>query len=400
MDRIYLDHNATMPIHPEVAVAIAECHRRQLANPSSQHFFGRQARRKLEDARDAVAELLDLRLSGQNADRIIFTSGGTEANNLALTGLSGPKPGRIVVSTIEHPCVIEPAKRLAQQGCDVAWLPVDSAGVAEIDLLDSLLEQPTQLVSLMLANHETGVLQPVATASEICQGRATLLHTDAAQAIGKIPVSFRDLQVDAMTIAAHKFGGPVGVGALAIRGEVDITPAMLGGFQQLGIRAGTESVAVAVGLHVALKLVIDDLSARAKRMHSLRNQLETTLLTELPDLVINGHGGPRLPNTSNIALPGVSRQTMFLALDAVGIACSTGSACASGASDPSPVLVAMGCDRSIIESSLRFSLSAETSPQEIDSAAHHICLIYKDLRRKKHVEKAASRPRETGEKTL
>jgi len=389
-----------MRIHPEVAAAIAECHRRQLANPSSQHHFGRQARRTLEDARDAIAELLDLRLGGQNADRIIFTSGGTEANNLALTGLTGPRPSRIVVSTIEHPCVIEPAKRLAQHGCDVEWLPVDSAGVARVDLLDSLLEQPTQLVSLMLANHETGVLQPVATASEICQGRATLFHTDAAQAIGKIPLSFRDLQVDAMTIAAHKFGGPVGIGALAIRGEVDITPALLGGFQQLGIRAGTESVALAVGMQAALKLVIDDLSARAERMRSLRDQLETTLLAELPDVVINGHRGPRLPNTSSIALPGVSRQTMFLALDAAGIACSTGSACASGASDPSPVLVAMGCDWSIVESSLRLSLSAETSPQEIDLAARRIFLIHKDLRRKKHAEKAAAGPRETDEKTL
>ena len=270
MQPIYLDHNATTPILPEVAAAMAECQLAAFANPESQHQLGRRARRALEDAREGIAEILGAELTGRQPDLVIFTSGGTEANNLALLGLSGglnSAAGRIIVSSIEHPSVAEPARFLARRGWQVDHLPVSRDGIIEKgDILLYLPESQAGgaaesgksgmspfLVSVMLANNETGVIQPIRELAAACRAAGVPLHTDAVQAVGKVPVNFRELGVTAMTIAAHKFHGPRGIGALIVRGGTPLAPQMFGGFQQNGLRPGTEPVALAVGMHAALK---------------------------------------------------------------------------------------------------------------------------------------------------
>jgi cysteine desulfurase len=248
-----------------------------------------------------------------------------------------------------------------------------------VEALDS---QP-RLVSVMLANNETGLILPVAELAAECRERGILIHSDAVQAVGKIRVSFRELGVDAMTVAPHKFHGPLGIGALLMRHGVKLQPQMFGGFQQGGMRPGTENVALAVGFHAALNLAINDLADRAARMQSLRDELEKTLQAELPEMVIIGEHAPRLPNTSCVSFPGLDRQALVIALDLAGVACSTGSACASGSSEPSPTLVAMGLPEDIIRGAIRFSVGAFTMTGEVAEAARRIIKTVKHLRSQK-----------------
>jgi cysteine desulfurase len=379
MESIYLDHNATTRIDPRVAAAMDECHRAGYGNPASPHHAGRRARRVLEEARDRIAAVLGCRCTGPQADRVIFTSGGTEANNLALFGLAGRPPGRIILSSIEHPSVTGPAEQLQQQGFHLQRLPVSMDGVAQVARLRELLTEDTRLVSIMLGNNETGVLQPVQEVAALCAPAGVPVHTDAVQIVGKVPVNFQQLNVTALSLTAHKFHGPVGVGALVVRSEVPLRPLLWGGFQQAGLRPGTESVALAVGLQRALELWQQESEERTTRMASLRNLLERSLCSEFPELVINGAQAPRLPHTANLAFPGMDRQTLLMALDLVGVACSTGSACASGSSEPSPVLQAMGLPPAVIHSALRFSLGAFTTEAEVLQAARRISQIVKDL---------------------
>jgi cysteine desulfurase len=339
-------------------------------NPSSVHQIGRQARALLDDARDRAAALL-----GAKPSEIIFTSGGTEANNLALFGLAGDSPGHVIISAIEHPSIVGAAEQLARCGWRVDRLGVSSDGVVKVAQLDELLRPDTRLVSVMRANNETGALQPVAEIAQRCRKAGVLVHTDAVQVAGKLPLSFRELGVDAMTVTAHKLHGPVGLGALVVRDGVSPQPQMFGGFQQEATRPGTESVALAVGFRAALELAECDRAETAERLTSLRDRFEQRLLASGHRMVVNASGSSRLPHTSNVAFVGMNRQAMMIALDLAGVACSTGSACASGSTDASPTLVAMGLAGEVVESSLRFSLGRYTTAEDVDFAVEKIVRI-------------------------
>lgn len=392
MDCIYLDHNATTPTRPEVVEAMAACYGRGYANPASQHQLGQRARRVLEDAREAIAELLGANLSTSPPDRLIFTSSGTEANNLAVLGIAraagrraaeqaGPGTvNQIVVSAMEHASVLEPAEHLMENGWRLDTVAAHTNGVIRLDRLAGLLGEHTRLVSVMLGNHETGVLQPVGEVVALCKPRAIPVHTDAVQVAGKLPVDFRRLQVAAMTVAAHKFQGPLGIGALLLQFDVPIDPLLFGGHQQGGLRPGTESVALAVGMKTALELWHKEHQQHDRTLAELRDRFENALKRNLPSVVINGEAGPRLPHTSSVAFPGLDGQMLLVALDLAGVACSVGSACSSGSTELSPTLRAMQLPHQIVASSLRFSVGATTTEAEIDEAIRRIVHVVRQLR--------------------
>ena len=378
-DAIYLDHNATSPPLPEVADVVREASLQYGANPGSQHQAGRQARRALEDARERIGELLGARVGQTNSDRVIFTSGGTEANNLALLGLLGDRhpqgthvAGHLITSTIEHPSVLEPAAQLELHGWRVDRVGVDEHGVTSLDQIEQALRPETSLVSLMLANNETGVLQQVAEVAQLCDVWNILQHTDAAQVVGKLPVDFTGLRLAMLSCAAHKFQGPLGIGALVVRHDVPLRATTFGGHQQADLRPGTEMVALACGMCAALECWRRDADCRCQRLSSLRDQLEQTIVANLPNAIVIGSGAKRLPNTSNIAFAGLDRQALVMALDMAGIACSTGSACASGSSELSPTLMAMGVDNEAANGAVRFSLGATTTAAEVAEASRRI----------------------------
>jgi cysteine desulfurase len=391
MDVIYLDHNSTTPLLGEVAAAMAEWQTGKFGNPSSQHQIGRRARQALEHAREEIGRILGARLADREPDRVIFTSGGTEANNLALLGLAGlhevqAAPGEAIVSAIEHPSVAAAVEFLERRGWTVHRLGVTGDGVVDLRPLDRWLSERTRFVSVMLANNETGVLQPVAEIARRCMALGVPLHTDAAQVVGKLPVDFRALGVSALSVAPHKFHGPLGIGALIARHDLPLQPQGFGGFQQGGLRPGTEAVALAVGMHAALAAWEREAAARTARLRALRDRLETRLAAGYDGaVVVNGAAAERLPHTSNLALVGLERQALLMALDLNGVACSTGSACASGSSEPSPVLSAMGCDPRVLESSLRFSLGVTTTEDEISEAVERILSVCANI--------AANKPR-------
>jgi cysteine desulfurase len=389
-DRIFLDNNATTGIDPSVAHAISVAFQQPASNPASQHSFGRDARRTLENATDRLATLAGLRQSDIHADRIVITSGGTEANNLAISGI--PRPSNetlgnatldggswdrvsIAVSAIEHPSVLAAAEQLKLRGCRVFHIAANADGQICLDSLDEIIEtarrsnQPLGLVSVMMANNETGVLQPIERVVQRCQLAGIPVHSDAVQAFGKIPLHFSQIGLSAMTVTAHKLHGPVGVGALITQQNCELTPQLFGGFQQLGIRPGTEPVALVVGFAEAADIATKNLEQRATHLEKLRLCLETTILESVRDAVLIGQNAPRLPHTASIAFPGRNRQSMQMALDMRGIACGTGSACASGSNQPSSVLTAMGLPFELIDSTLRFSVSFDQSLEKIQSAA-------------------------------
>jgi cysteine desulfurase len=383
MELIYLDHNATTPTRPEVVEAMTRCLRDAPANPASQHRAGQKARQVLEDARESIAENLGATVGRATSDRILFTSGGTEANNLAVLGLTCDRPnappGQVIVSAIEHPSVFGPAERLLEQGWRLDTLPVTASGVVRVDQLPPLLTPHTRLLSVMLGNHDTGVLQPVAELAALANSAGVPMHTDAVQVIGKLPVDFRSLGVAAMSIAAHKFQGPVGIGALILRAGTALVPIQFGGHQQDGFRPGTEPVALAVGMATALRLCCQEQQQRAQTMQRLLGRFEEGLRAGHPGLVINGVGTPRLPQTANIAFPGHDGQMLLMALDLAGVACSVGAACSSGSAELSPTLRAMGLPKSVVSSALRFSLGPTTTEAEIDEAVRRILQVLRAL---------------------
>ncbi|MEO0529586.1 MAG: cysteine desulfurase family protein [Planctomycetota bacterium] len=373
---IYLDHNATTPLAPAAAEAMRGAWESDFANPASQHAAGRTARRRLESARERVTALLGGEPGGRSPDRLVFTSGGTEANSLALRGLlaaSGRR--RLVVSSIEHPSVAATSDQLASDGYTVDRLPVNSDGVVRVEGLQALLAQHASevgLVSVMMASNETGVIQPIERLAEVCYAAGVPMHTDAVQAVGKIPVHFRSLGLAALTFTAHKFHGPLGIGGLLLAPGVKPLPQLAGGFQQESLRPGTESAPLAAGLLAALEVAIEEMPERTTRMSELRDRLEHALTDSWPGAQAIGASVDRLPNTTCVGFPGADRQALVMAYDLAGIACSTGSACASGSSEPSPTLLAMDLPDEIVGGAVRFGLGAFTTAAEIDEAIARI----------------------------
>jgi cysteine desulfurase len=374
METIYLDNNATTPVLPQVWEAMRPYFTDVPGNPASSHAAGRRARRALEDAREQTAALL-----GAMPDEVVFTSGATEANNLALFGLAGPPPGHLLLSAIEHPCVTEPMDRLAKTGFEVERIPVDSQGIVSADAFADSLRPETRLVSVMLANHETGAVQPVASLASR-PGAGTHFHCDAAAAAGKMPVHFHDLQVSTLTVSAHKFHGPKGVGALLVRRGVRLTPQMWGGHQQQGRRPGTEPVALAVGLAAALDFAVREMEVRWEKVTHLRRRFLERLRATAAPVVVNGPEEGGLPYTLNVSFPGCRADVLLMNLDLAGVACSTGSACSSGSLLPSPVIQAMGVPEEVLHSAIRFSFSALLREEDVEVAVRRIAILVRGLR--------------------
>jgi cysteine desulfurase len=368
---LYLDHAATTPTLPEVWEAMRPLAAENFGNPASAHAAGRRARQALEDARECVAACLSA-----SPDEVVFTSGATEANNLALFGLAGSPPGHILASPIEHPCVTEPLKQLAARGFEVEYLPGGSNGIISVDAFRERVRPDTRLAAVMLVNHETGAVQPIPVLST----QYSVLHTDAAQAVGKVPVSFRDLGVTTLSLSAHKFGGPKGVGALVVRRGTKLAPQLFGGHQQHGRRPGTEPVALAVGLAVALEIATSRLTEAPETMRQNRDRFLERLRATCPPIVVNSpaNGSPYIVNVS---FPGCRADLLLMKLDLAGVACSTGSACSSGSLLPSPVLRVMGVPDDVLRSAMRFSFGQGTTAAELDEAAERIAGCVNQLRR-------------------
>ena len=353
---VYLDYNSGAPVRPEVAAAMVET-LAEPGNPSSVHVFGRAARARVEAARRQLAGLVDSDPAG-----IVFTSGGTEANALALRG-SGRS--RLLVSSIEHPSILDAA-------AEAERIPVTPDGIVDLEALESLLAANTRpaLVSLMLANNETGIIQPVAEAARLAHAHGAWLHCDAAQAMGRIRVSLSELGADILTVSGHKMGGPAGAGALILAesGRI-LAPILLGGGQERRRRAGTENVAGIVGLGIAAQLAGDDLAASdtTSGVRALRDRLEQDALRRVPDAVVIGGAAPRLPNTSCLVLPGVEGRIQVMALDLAGVAVSAGAACSSGKVSPSHVLAAMGLEERVKGSAIRVSLGWSSRVEDVDA---------------------------------
>lgn len=397
---IQLDNNATTPLLPSVRDAMIACWETLDGNPSSQHQGGQRARAQFEEARDAILAAL----GAGSKDRLLLTSGGTESNHLALTGLVDDKPCRVLLSAIEHPSVMGAATVLRSRGHLVEFLPVNREGWVEPDALRRMLTRETRLVSVMLANNETGVLQPIPELAQLCRQQGTLFHTDAVQAVGKILVDFRQLGVDALTVTPHKFHGPVGIGGLVLRRGIELRPAMPGGFQQAGLRPGTEPVGLTVGFRVALETALHACSKESTEncsssLQSLRDHFERWLLEQMP-VVIHGHTASRVPQTSCLSFPGCDRQRLLLALDTAGVAASTGSACASGSSEPSPVLLAMGVPAEQIQTALRFSFGRQNTLAQVAEAVRRIFLACKRLLSTESGQNPTLAPPQSASKTL
>jgi cysteine desulfurase len=372
MDIINLDNNASTPLLPEVWEAMRPFMLADAGNPASSHALGRRARRALEDARETVAQLLDAQ-----PDEVLFTSGATEANNLAILGLAGTNPGTIFSSAIEHPCVVEPVQQLAKRGFAHRPLPVSTQGIVEP--FHDKWPSDTRLACLMLANHETGAIQPVGELATLLGGAAPF-HCDAAAAAGKMPISFRKLGVTSLTITAHKFHGPKGIGALLLRKQAKLTPLFFGGHQQHAKRPGTEPAPLAVGLAVALNLTVRQMETHRRHCLALRQRFLQLLRAGAEPIVLNGPEESGLPHTLNLSFPGCAADVLLMNLDLAGIACATGSACSSGSLLPSPVLQAMGVPADVLRSAMRFSLSGLTTMVEIEEAAQRIIMVTNRLR--------------------
>ena len=380
MSRIFLDHNSTTRPLPEVVEAITRHARESYANPGSRHAEGRIARRALEDAREKIAAILHARPS-----EVIFTSGGTEAINLAILGLAPRRPATVLNNTVlttagEHPAVRQACRRLQEEGAPLQFLDVDREGRLVAEQLDEVSWDEIGLATVILAHNETGVVQDVAPLAERCRDRGIPLHLDGVQAVGKMPVDFHALGATALSLGAHKFHGPRGIGALLLQEDARLRPRQVGGHQEADRRAGTEPVALAVGMAVALERWQAEQAPRDAHVRGLRDRLEQGLLSACAPAVVNGSQAQRLTNTLNIAFPEVEGDALFVALDLAGIACSLGSTCASGSTEPSPALVAMACPPEVVASSVRFSLSFENTVEEIDEAVVRIARVVSRLR--------------------
>ncbi|NNG13515.1 MAG: cysteine desulfurase, partial [Halobacteria archaeon] len=359
---LYLDYNASTPLDDRVLSAMTDCLAGMTGNPSSTHQFGRVTRAQLDRAREQVAALV-----GVHASQIVFTSGGTEANNLALHAVTaGHAPTRIAVSAIEHPSVLEPARALQASGWQVQEINVDGQCRVLPEHLKEILKTDTRLVSVMMANNETGAIQPVAQLAELARSAGAVFHTDAIQAAGKLPLDFAASGAQLMSLSAHKFYGPKGVGALVVDKSLELVPLQRGGGQERGLRSGTENIAAIVGFGVAAELAVERLESDAAQMVALRDRLQAGL-ERYPQVTVFAADAERLPNTLQLAVAGLDGEALLMQLDKAGIAVSSGSACSSGKTEPSHVLMAMGVEAGLARGAIRISLGRETSGSNIDT---------------------------------
>ena len=361
---VYLDHNATTPLAPEVLDAVTRAQRDLWGNPSSPHALGVAARRALEGAREQVAALLSVA-----SDEVIFTSGGTESDNAAVLGVAEARPERrhVVISSVEHAAVAEPAQRLGERGWRVSLIPVLPSGVLDLAALEAALTPDTALVSIIHAQNETGVLQPIAEVVSLARACGAVVHTDAAQSVGKVPLDIPALGVDLLTVAGHKVYAPKGIGALVVRRGTPFRRFMDGAGHEGGRRAGTENVAGAVGLGAACALAAREGEERRIRLAARRDRLERDLRARFPDAVVHGAEAPRLPNTCSIALPGIEAWQLLADLREV-VAASAGAACHSSGAHVSPVLAAMGVSPALALGTLRLTTGRDTTDADVDAA--------------------------------
>ncbi|MGA8013324.1 MAG: cysteine desulfurase family protein [Candidatus Acidiferrales bacterium] len=380
--RVYLDYNATTPVDPAVLEAMLPFLGEYFGNAGSVHSAGQRARAAVDAARDSVAALI-----GAKPSEIVFTSGGTEADNLALFGMvaASPKPRKHVITTaIEHHAILHSCDELARQGVEVTVVPVstarDSQGIVDPEEIRRALRPETVLISVMHANNELGTIQPIEEIARIAAEAGVCFHCDAVQSAGKAPLDVNKLGTDLLSISAHKFCGPKGVGVLYVRSGRQIAPRFYGGHAERDRRPGTENVPGIVGLGKAADLARKLLPEDAARIHALRDRLETALLERIPNVLINGDRSRRVPNTSNLSFPGAGGEALLIALDLQGVACSTGAACSSGSTEPSHVLLAAGLSHDDARSSLRFSLGRPTTADEIDRAIEVIPAVVARIR--------------------
>jgi len=357
---VYLDHSATTPVRAEVFAAMEPFYGPKFGNPSSMHRWGREARAALDEARERLAAAL-----GAHPDEIVFTSGGTEADNLAILGvwrLLREKGKRAVVTTpIEHKAILAATHQAGHEGAEERMLAVDGAGLVRDESFDALVREDAAVCSVMWVNNEIGTVQPIAQMAEKARAHGVIFHTDAVQAFGHVPVSAKTAAFDILSVSGHKIGAPKGIGAIYIRRGTFVEPMQFGGSQNRGVRPGTENVAAAVGLARAAELAVEELDTEMPKLERMRDYLQKELETRIPDAVVNGAGAPRAPHILNISVPGTDSESMLMALDMAGVACSSGSACQSGTVDPSHVLEAIGVPRELAIAAVRMSLGSLTT---------------------------------------
>ena len=380
MKRIYMDNNATTAVRPEVLDAMLPFYREQFGNPSSVHWAGRAVSGAVEKAREQVAQLINC-----SPAEIVFVSCGSEGDNMALKGTVDAlrdKGDHIITTTVEHPAVLETCKSLEKQGVRVTYLPVDHNGMLNLAELEAAITDKTILISVMWANNETGNLYPIEEIGAIARKYKVRFHTDAVQAVGKIPVDVQKANADLLVVSGHKLGAPKGVGAIYIRRGTRLTPFMHGGHQERGRRAGTHNVAGIVGLGVACELAGAHLETEAARIRALRDRLERGIVERVPEIKLNGHPDPnlRLPNTLNVSFAYIEGESLLLNFDMKGIAASSGSACTSGSLEPSHVMGAMCVDVVLAHSSTRFSLGADNTEEDVDYVLEVLPPIVQRLR--------------------
>jgi len=380
---VYLDSAATTPVRPEVLEAMLPyLGSDAFGNPSSAHRFGRAARAGVEEAKRTIAEVL-----GVEPGQVIFTSGGTEADNLAVIGAAlaareraGGGPFRVAVSAVEHKAVLAAAHAVTHLGGEEVILPVGASGVVEEDALDQALARGVAVVSVMWVNNEVGVIQPVGRIAARCREAGVPFHSDAVQAFGKVPVSLQDVACTFLTISGHKIGAPKGIGALIVRDRHAVEAIIHGGGQQFGIRPGTENVPGIIALAKAAELVVQEQAELAPRLRALRDELERRLLEIVPDAVINGWQTERVPHISNVSIPGTDSEALLMHLDLAGVACSSGSACSTGAVEPSHVLTAMRVPHELGVAALRFSFGKNNAPEDVDALVAALPKIVEKVR--------------------
>jgi len=381
--RIYLDHNATTPLHPEVQETMKEA-MAVFGNPSSLHAFGREARHLVEESREKIAAFI-----GASPEEIIFTGSGSEANNTVLSMFSCISPHcaipahdhrQILTTTIEHPCILEASKCLKERGGRVNYVPVDPTGKVKVDELERMMTGRTGMVSVMMANNEIGTIQDITTIARLAHEGGALFHTDAVQAVGKIPVNVKDLDADFLTFSAHKIYGPKGVGAVYVRKNVSFCPLIRGGHQEQGRRAGTENTLGIIGFARAIEMRAKEMEEEARRLKVFKETLSQGIIEKIPDVRFNGHPEDSLPNTLNVSFEGAEGEAILLYLDLEGIAVSTGSACASGSLDPSHVLLATGLDPVHAHGAIRISMGRATTMEDMAYVLEKFPLVIKKIR--------------------